>query len=133
VAEAFKTARGLHGSPRLHADLREAGWTVSEKTLAREIYRRLPPRRASRTPPRTPTGLSCEPLDGYRSFNAAAEALFSSVEWESCPGTSSPPPPRRATVIDWCYDFYNHQRRHSAAAGMSPINYETAALTREAA
>jgi hypothetical protein len=43
VAEAFKTARGLHGSPRLHADLREADWTVLEKTLAREIYRRLPP------------------------------------------------------------------------------------------
>src|SRR4051794_9416364 len=39
----------------------------------------------------------------------------------------------RAVVIDWCYGFYNHQRRHSAAAGLSPINYETAALTRDAA
>ena len=38
-------------------------------------------------------------------------------------------------VIDWCYGFYNHQRRHSAAAGhVSPINYEnTAAHDREAA
>lgn len=36
-------------------------------------------------------------------------------------------------VIDWCYGFYNHQRRHSAAGGLSPINYETAALTRDAA
>ena len=26
VADAFARARGLHGSPRLHADLREAGW-----------------------------------------------------------------------------------------------------------
>ena len=26
VAAAFEAARGLHGSPRLHADLREAGW-----------------------------------------------------------------------------------------------------------
>jgi putative transposase len=34
VTEAFGAARGLHGSPRLHADLREAGWTVSEKTVA---------------------------------------------------------------------------------------------------
>src|SRR3954454_20883417 len=34
VAAAFKAARGLHGSPRLHADLREAGWAVSEKTVA---------------------------------------------------------------------------------------------------
>jgi transposase len=25
---------GLHGSPRLHADLREAGWVVSEKVVA---------------------------------------------------------------------------------------------------
>ena len=39
----------------------------------------------------------------------------------------------RAVVIDWCYGFYNHQRRHSAAAGLSPVTYETAALTRDAA
>jgi hypothetical protein len=38
----------------------------------------------------------------------------------------------RATVIDRCYGFYNHQRRHSAAAGLSPINYETTALNRDA-
>jgi putative transposase len=38
-----------------------------------------------------------------------------------------------ATVIDWCYGFDNHQRRHSAAAGLSPINYETTALNRDAA
>ena len=30
----------------------------------------------------------------------------------------------QAVVIDWCYTFYNHQRRHSAADGLSPINYE---------
>ena len=29
VATAFRAARGLHGSPRLHDDLREAGWAVS--------------------------------------------------------------------------------------------------------
>ena len=39
VADAFKTARGLHGSPRLHADLREAGWVVSEKTVADSMRR----------------------------------------------------------------------------------------------
>jgi transposase InsO family protein len=66
--------------------------------------------------------------------NAAAEAVFSSLEWEvlsrhefQTTGQAS------ATVIDWCYGFYNHQRRHSVAAGQSPINYENAALTREAA
>ncbi|GLP76638.1 hypothetical protein TUM20983_37480 [Mycobacterium antarcticum] len=30
----------------------------------------------------------------------------------------------RAVVIDWCYTAYNHQRRHSAADGLSPVNYE---------
>jgi transposase InsO family protein len=30
----------------------------------------------------------------------------------------------RAVVIDRCYTFYNHQRRHSAADGLSPVNYE---------
>jgi putative transposase len=39
VADAFKAARGLHGSPRLHADLREAGWQVSEKTVADSMRR----------------------------------------------------------------------------------------------
>jgi putative transposase len=39
----------------------------------------------------------------------------------------------RAVVIDWCYGFYNHQRRHSAAAGLSPINYEITALNRDVA
>jgi putative transposase len=34
VTKAFSAARGLHGSPRLHLDLREVGWAVSEKTVA---------------------------------------------------------------------------------------------------
>ena len=39
VVAAFRAARGLHGSPRLHADLREAGWVVSEKTVAESMRR----------------------------------------------------------------------------------------------
>jgi putative transposase len=39
VAQAFKDAKGLHGSPRLVADLRAAGWTVSEKTVADSMRR----------------------------------------------------------------------------------------------
>ena len=39
VKAAFTKARGLHGSPRLHADLRDAGWTVSEKTVAESMRR----------------------------------------------------------------------------------------------
>ena len=37
-------------------------------------------------------------------------------------------------MLDWCYGFYNHNRRHSSANMMSPINYENAAApNREAA
>mgnify|MGYP003521813181 FL=1 len=39
VAAAFKASRGLHGSPRVHIDLRAKGWTVSEKTVADSMRR----------------------------------------------------------------------------------------------
>jgi putative transposase len=39
VAEAFEAAHGLHGSPRIHVDLRAAGWRVSEKTVATSMAR----------------------------------------------------------------------------------------------
>ena len=39
VKNAVDKARGLHGSPRLHADLRDDGWTVSEKTVAESMRR----------------------------------------------------------------------------------------------
>ena len=39
VRVAFGKARGLHGSPRLVCDLRDAGWTVSEKTVADSMRR----------------------------------------------------------------------------------------------
>ena len=39
VAVGFRKARGLHGSPRLHADLLEDGWKVSEKTVAESMRR----------------------------------------------------------------------------------------------
>jgi putative transposase len=39
VAEAFEASQGLHGSPRILIDLREAGWTVSEKTVAKSMAR----------------------------------------------------------------------------------------------
>ncbi len=48
--------------------------------------------------------------------NAAAEAFFSSLEWEVLPrhdlaNTTA----AQAVVRDWCDGYYNHQRRHSAA------------------
>lgn len=39
VTEAFAAAHGLHGSPRIHADLRAAGWQVSEKSVAKSMAR----------------------------------------------------------------------------------------------
>ncbi len=39
VVEAFGKAKGLHGSPRLVADLRDLGWQVSEKTVADSMRR----------------------------------------------------------------------------------------------
>ncbi|MDY6872056.1 MAG: DDE-type integrase/transposase/recombinase [Actinomycetota bacterium] len=39
VAAAFAAAKGLHGSPRLIADLRDLGWEVSEKTVADSMRR----------------------------------------------------------------------------------------------
>jgi len=243
VAAAFTAARGLHGSPRLHADLREEGWQISEKTVAesmrrqglvaRRIRRRNGLTRQDKTAPKFPdlvrrdftaaasntkwvgdmteiptsggklylatvidlysrkllgaaTGLhpdadlACQAIKmavaarggadvvggvifhtdrgstytattftalcrrlGIRQSmgrvgscfdNAAAEAFFSSLEWEVLSRNDfTSTRQAQAVVIEWCYGFYNHQRRHSAAAGMSPINYETAALAREAA
>ena len=57
--------------------------------------------------------------------NAAAEAFFSSLEWEVLSRNRFRDTVQaQAVVIDWCYTFYNHQRRHSAADGLSPVNYE---------
>ena len=39
VKVMFDKHRGLHGSPRLVLDLREEGWTVSEKTVANSMRR----------------------------------------------------------------------------------------------
>ena len=39
VRDMFDDAKGLHGSPRLHDDLRDAGWQVSEKTVADSMRR----------------------------------------------------------------------------------------------
>lgn len=67
--------------------------------------------------------------------NSAAEAFFSSLEWEvlsrhEFTNTRA----AQAVVLDWCYGFHNHDRRHSSAGMMSPINHENAAAPdREAA
>ena len=260
VAVAFTKARGLHGSPRLHADLLDDGWKVSEKTVAdsmhrqglvaRRIRRRNGLTRQDKTAPKFPdllrrdftaerpnakwvgdmteiptvdehgrpgpklylasvidlysrrllgaaTGLHpdaelacsaikmalaarggvdavnqpgwrdddskrvifhtdrgstytskvftklCRKLGIRQSMgrvgscfdNAAAEAFFSSLEWEVLSRHEfANTRQAQAVVLDWCYGFYNHDRRHSTIGMMSPITYETTtAPDREAA
>ena len=241
VVEAFEAARGLHGSPRLVADLRDLGWEVSEKSVAasmrrqglvaRKIRRRHGLTKQDKSAPKFPDLLKrdftaaapnrkwvgditeiptesgqklylatvidlfsrrllgaamglhpdaelacaavkmavaarggrqviwredesqwvvfhtdrgstytakvftklCRRLGIRQSMgrvgscfdNAAAEAFFSSLEWEVLSRNRFHDSVQaRAVVIDWCYTFYNHQRRHSAADGLSPVNYE---------
>ncbi len=230
----FADAKGLHGSPRLHADLLDTGWVVSEKTVADSMRRQgLVARKVKhgkgltvqdKTAPKFPdlvkrdftapapnlkwcgditeiptadeklylatvielysrrllaaaTSRRCDAelceqaikiaatVRGgktkinnvvfhtdrgatytARSFtrvcsdlgvrqsmgragscfdNAAAESFFSSLEWEVLSGQQfSDPAHARAVVLPWCYDFYNHRRRHSSVHMMSPIAYE---------
>ena len=70
--------------------------------------------------------------------NAAAEAFFSTLEWEVLSRHDLLDPSHaKSVVLDWCYGFYNQDRRHSTIGMMSPINYENthepAAPDREAA
>jgi putative transposase len=67
--------------------------------------------------------------------NAAAEAFFSSLEWEVLSRHDFKNVDHaQAVVLDWCYGFYNETRRHSTIGMVSPITYEnTAAPNREAA
>ena len=66
--------------------------------------------------------------------NALAEAFFSSLEWEVLSRHQfTDPDHARAVVLPWCYDFYNHRRRHSSARMMSPIAYENLTADQPAA
>lgn len=250
VRVMFTRQRGLHGSPRLHADLRDDRWEVSEKTVAdsmrrqglvaRRIRRRNGLTRQDKTAPKFPdllrrdftaerpnarwvgdmteiptaagklylatvidlysrrllgaaTGLRpdaelacsaikmavaarggrdaiwredetervifhtdkgstytakahtrlCRQLGIRQSMgrvgscfdNAAAEAFFSSLEWEVLSRHDFDDTHQaQAVVVDWCYGFYNHDRRHSTNGMISPVNYEnTAAPDRKTA
>ena len=239
----FDDAKGLHGSPRLHADLRDAGWMITERTvadsmrrqglIARKVKHRRGTTKQDRSAPKFPdlvkrdftasapnlkwcgditeiptgngklylatvidlysrrllaaaTSLRCDAelceqaikiavavrggkskIDNVvfhtdrgstytaQSFtrvcsdlgvrqsmgrvgscfdNAAAEAFFSSLEWEVLSRHQLLDPDHaRAVVQPWCYDFYNHRRRHSSAHMLSPIAYENLTADQPAA
>jgi putative transposase len=66
--------------------------------------------------------------------NAAAEAFFSSLEWEVLSRNNFHDIiTAQGVVIDWCYDFYNNTRRHSKADMQSPVDYEAATVESSAA
>jgi putative transposase len=80
----------------------------------------------------------CRQLDARQSMgrvgscfdNAVAEAFFSSLEWEVLSRHDfTDPSQAREVVLDWCYGFYNQDRRHSTIGMMSPINYENTRMT----
>ena len=116
VEKAFNDARGLHGSPRLHADLREAGWLVSEKTVAdsmrrqalvaRRIKRRNGLTRQDKTAPKFPDMLR-------RDFTAPAPNTRWVGDLTEIPTASEKL--YLATVID----LYS-RRLLGAATGMHP-------------
>jgi len=60
--------------------------------------------------------------------NAAAEAFFSSLEWEVLRDAEFRGLEHaQAVVQEWCYGFYNHIRRHSHNLQLSPVNFEALA------
>ena len=67
--------------------------------------------------------------------NAAAEAFFSTLQWEVLSRHQFTDPDHAQRVVaEWCFEFYNTKRRHSSAAMMTPASFETtAALRPEAA
>ena len=57
--------------------------------------------------------------------NAAAESFFSTLEHEVLSRhTFATKAEARAVIGPWCYEFYNHRRRHTTAAGLPPVRYE---------
>jgi transposase InsO family protein len=80
VARAFTESGGCYGSPRVHADLRAAGWRVSEKTVARSMARqRLVARRKKRNKNLTRPDKRAVPFPDLvkRDFTAPAQ----DVKW----------------------------------------------------
>lgn len=65
--------------------------------------------------------------------NATAEVFSSSLKWGVLSRHAFETTGQaQAVVLDWCYEFYNRERRHRSVGMMSPVNYEnTAAPTKK--
>jgi putative transposase len=116
VAAMFDDAQGLHGSPRLHADLRADGWRLIEKTvadsmrrqslIARKIKRRRGLTKQDKTAPKFPDLIK-------RNFTASAPNL----RW--CGDITEIPTGEGKLYLATVIDLYS--RRLLAAATQSAL------------
>ena len=77
VRELFKASQGTYGSPRIHADLLEAGETVSVNTVADSMRRRG---LAGRKPKRR-RGLTCQDKSAPKFPDLVQAAPAPNVKW----------------------------------------------------
>jgi len=130
VAVAFGKARGLHGSPRLHADLRGDGWTISEKTVADSMRRQgLVARRIRRRNGLTRADKTKAPFGDLvrRDFTADAPNLKWVGDITEIPTGSDGKGPRLylATVID----LYSRRLLGAATSRHPDADLACAAIT----
>lgn len=95
IYRIFVAHRGVYGSPRVHAELRERGIVVS----------------MSRT--------------GDCYDNAAMESFFSTLKGECVERAFFPTRQEaRQTIFEYIECFYNRVRRHSTLNYVSPVEFE---------
>lgn len=92
-----------------------------KRFVAREIYALLPHQRPQ---PRRP-GISHQPLDIYRGFNAAAESFFGTLKRELAERRRWPTrADARRDLIRWVEGWFNTRRLHSSIDYHAPIEWE---------
>ncbi|MEU1409552.1 IS3 family transposase [Streptomyces sp. NPDC005728] len=114
----FNASGRTYGSPRITLDLWAEGWQVPVNTVAQimaelGLQGRKPPRRRRNLtrPGKRKTARSTikvEYIHRHR-FTTRAEA--------------------RLKIATWIADFYNTRRRHSAAGGLPPVEFERTITT----
>ena len=122
VRVMFAKKRGLHGSPRLHADLVDDGWQVSEKTVAdsmrrqglvaRRIKRRNGLTRQDKTAPKFPDLLK-------RDFTAERPNLRWVGDMTEVPTVDEHRRPGPKLYLATVIDLYS-RRLLGAATGLHP-------------
>lgn len=162
IDRIFGDSGRTYGSPRIGDELREAGWQVSDNTIAAIMAEngwaaRKPPKRRSLTRQGkravardlvrrqfTAVALAavCRAFGVVQSMgrvgsaldNSSAEAFNSTLKVEFVHRHRFRTRTEAALkIVTWITGFYNPTRRHSLASGKSPIDYETAMAAQRAA